>query len=515
MQLVFRLAPLCLIAVLAACASRPATPALRAGPEAAAAAATPEVVTPTVESEPSVAPPGPWVVGDRFLTDAQVAAWAGGRAAEQWFGVYIGGRKVGFAQFSVRPAGPDEPGGYVSAMEMQLEMRGQSMKVQEVDFFTAESPYRLVERRTMEATPSGTVSRRFVAAKDAVQIVSTVDGVEGPARRLPPTCATLEGDLVTIFGSLSELEVGQTATYCSFSSERERDERTRFTVANVEERVLRGVESRVATIEMEGLDDGTRVKTLFAGGVPLEVSLGGIVLKAEERNVATSDLVGMNFTDSFVRVDRPLGKPGALDRLSLRVKVADGFEIPSSPNQTVTREADGWFHVEIRRGPGDRVTADERAAALAETGEFDYGDPSIRARAEALVKGTDSRSAKVRAISAWVYQAIEGSLDSNLATASQVMRQRAGDCTEYTLLFVALARAAGIPAREVGGVTYAGDSLQAFGWHAWAEVEIDGHWVQVDPSWNEPVANATHLRLGSGDNDNSITTLGSLAIEVR
>ena len=46
------------------------------------------------------------------------------------------------------------------------------------------------------------------------------------------------------------------------------------------------------------------------------------------------------------------------------------------------------------------------------------------------------------------------------------------------MLFVALARAAGIPSREAGGYMYMGDKLKAFGGHAWCEVVLDGHWVE-------------------------------------
>lgn len=64
-------------------------------------------------------------------------------------------------------------------------------------------------------------------------------------------------------------------------------------------------------------------------------------------------------------------------------------------------------------------------------------------------------------------------------------------CTEYTDLFVALARAAGIPAREVNGYAYTENpkiqplSLVSDVLHAWAEYwdEARGIWVPVDPTW--------------------------------
>lgn len=64
-------------------------------------------------------------------------------------------------------------------------------------------------------------------------------------------------------------------------------------------------------------------------------------------------------------------------------------------------------------------------------------------------------------------------------------------CMEFTDLFVALARAAGIPAREVNGYAYTENpeieplSLVADVLHAWPEYwdASLNHWVAVDPTW--------------------------------
>ncbi len=64
-------------------------------------------------------------------------------------------------------------------------------------------------------------------------------------------------------------------------------------------------------------------------------------------------------------------------------------------------------------------------------------------------------------------------------------------CTEFTDLFIALARSAGIPAREVEGYAYTADSkleplsLVEDVLHAWPEYwdESTSTWIQVDPTW--------------------------------
>jgi transglutaminase-like putative cysteine protease len=83
-----------------------------------------------------------------------------------------------------------------------------------------------------------------------------------------------------------------------------------------------------------------------------------------------------------------------------------------------------------------------------------------------------------------------------------VIQSKKGDCTAYALLFTTLARAAGIPAREAGGWLYMGDEYQAFGFHAWNEVILDGHWVPVDASC-KGTFNAGHIQECSADGEGS------------
>jgi len=64
-----------------------------------------------------------------------------------------------------------------------------------------------------------------------------------------------------------------------------------------------------------------------------------------------------------------------------------------------------------------------------------------------------------------------------------VVRTRKGDCTEHAVLLVALARAAGIPARTVSGFVYVstlGRTQDVLGGHQWAQLYVHGQWVDFD-----------------------------------
>ena len=78
-----------------------------------------------------------------------------------------------------------------------------------------------------------------------------------------------------------------------------------------------------------------------------------------------------------------------------------------------------------------------------------------------------------------------------LVPAGSVLRARRADVDGHTLLYVALARAAGIPARPVSGLLLVDGR---FYFHSWAEIFLD-RWVPVDPTWNQFPADAGRLRL--------------------
>lgn len=101
----------------------------------------------------------------------------------------------------------------------------------------------------------------------------------------------------------------------------------------------------------------------------------------------------------------------------------------------------------------------------------------------------------------------------SLPNAVQVLEGRKGDCNEHTVLFVAMARALGLPARTAVGLVYVDGS---FFYHAWPEVWL-GEWVAVDPTFGQVPADAAHLRFIVGGLANQVEILrliGNLRIRV-
>jgi transglutaminase-like putative cysteine protease len=136
-------------------------------------------------------------------------------------------------------------------------------------------------------------------------------------------------------------------------------------------------------------------------------------------------------------------------------------------------------------------------------------DPGIRAEAQAAIAGlTDPRLKAERLV-----RRVNGMLDKkptvSLPSAREVLRTKVGDCNEHTALYVAMARAVGLPARIAVGLAY---SRGAFYYHAWPEVYIDegrgrGLWLPVDPTFNQFPADATHVRMTRGGLDRQAAIL--------
>jgi hypothetical protein len=121
-------------------------------------------------------------------------------------------------------------------------------------------------------------------------------------------------------------------------------------------------------------------------------------------------------------------------------------------------------------------------------------DRAVRTQAERVINGeTDQRRIAERLLT-WVASEVTNAVNPGIPNARRALRTRKGDASERAILFVALARSAGLEARPVAGIV-----AQERGWarHAWAEVKLGG-WVPVDPTFGTFPAGAGYVRLVAG-----------------
>jgi transglutaminase-like putative cysteine protease len=140
-------------------------------------------------------------------------------------------------------------------------------------------------------------------------------------------------------------------------------------------------------------------------------------------------------------------------------------------------------------------------------------DPEILALAQRLAGSERDARIVAERLNRWVYDSIGHRITVGVPNALQVLRSRTGDCNEHTQLFVALARAIGLPARIASGLAYVDGK---FYYHAWPEVLLND-WVAVDPTFGQFPADAAHLRFivgGLGRQTELLRLMGNLEIDV-
>jgi hypothetical protein len=144
------------------------------------------------------------------------------------------------------------------------------------------------------------------------------------------------------------------------------------------------------------------------------------------------------------------------------------------------------------------VVDEERAPALARTLELPVGSPEIEAVLEHAPRSGTAED-QIEALLALVADRLVYDDRARNLHVLQALTSGRGDCTEFADLFTTLARALGLPARTVSGLVYAEIDGPGFYLHAWSEVEVDGHWVAVDPTSGKFPADATHIAFPGGE----------------
>ncbi len=139
--------------------------------------------------------------------------------------------------------------------------------------------------------------------------------------------------------------------------------------------------------------------------------------------------------------------------------------------------------------------------------------PEIVKQAKAIIGNEKDAYAAAKKIGKWVNEHLVKDYGSSSDRATDVLKTMKGDCTEHSLLTVALLRAVGIPARRVDGVVYLmnEDQVPALYWHEWVEAFV-GEWTQLDPTFGQDVADATHFKVGEEANAEITPLIGSLVV---
>jgi hypothetical protein len=209
-------------------------------------------------------------------------------------------------------------------------------------------------------------------------------------------------------------------------------------------------------------------------------------------------------------MSRRIDEPRDVRRLRLRL---EGVDLPAADLDGVGQTVEGSI-IDIR---DPRTLQPGRADAGAR--QFLAPEPLIESDAAEIVAeagravGDATRTRdKAERLTRYVNALLDKKPTVSLPSALEVLRTKVGDCNEHTALYVAMARAAGIPARIAVGLVYVRGARGAFYYHAWPEVYLEestgrGLWLPVDPTLNQFPADGTHVRLVRGGLDQQAAIL--------
>lgn len=430
---------------------------------------------------------------------------------ENWYGVYMNGGKVGYSVNRIQLFDDRQEIVLTEDAHFLVTMSGVKQNMQ---LFT-ERTYNLTTGRLMRIQASVTdpsQKSEFFAevSNGGLQVVSIIGNNRKEQRFALPSETVWDGLRQSLW-VLSAPDIGSVRDFRVFEPLYERELSGQAQITAIEERIMDGAPTRVYTIRnrIDVMELDTTARVAADGLILEEVLSGNMTLRLEPETMARNvsyqhDTVMAN----AARVDRAIENPrqraclgliltGPLtenvlfndqrqriyrigeNRFAFRGRMVDlkTIQPPALPFEKVPNDVSPWLQ------PSTFIQSDH---------------PAIREKVRAL-EGNEQNSLSVaRTLCRWVYENMRTTYSARMSNALEVLEHMEGDCTEHSVLMTALARAAGIPARENAGLIYISGRDAGFYFHQWVEVWV-GEWVAVDPTFNQVPADPTHIKLVEGD----------------
>ncbi|MCD4700640.1 MAG: transglutaminase-like domain-containing protein [Candidatus Aegiribacteria sp.] len=425
---------------------------------------------------------------DLYVTDAD--------ASTQKFAVSIQGDDVGYMQLDIEDHGTDSLM-ITQTINWNMILMGNRRDIEMSMTAVSDREYNLgrMEMHMSDGSSNITIS---AYRRDSL-LISEI----GTAGRVIENSTVIEGDYLPVLADLAcasmEWTEGQERTFQSFDPASGMILSSTAVCSGFEEVSLLGDTVNAARLRLSQM--GTRNTVwVFEGQIirELEEGLGMDMTRVPPSQggdiVATRDLY-----EVFAVSSTPISNPRSTVQ---RTFVLQGdidwslFQLNIPPVQTAfesTVTISNCVPIDIVSYPP--VVPEELVAFTQPEPMIQSDDSVIMEKAASLTDGCTDAWEAARRIASFVDTSVENSPTVSLPSAVDVMENLRGDCNEHTILTVALARAAGLPARICAGIVYLNGS---FGYHAWPMIWV-GEWVEMDPTFSQYIADGTHIILAVGD----------------
>ncbi len=434
------------------------------------------------------------------------------------YGLYDGREKVGFGRQTLERTDDGEAIRYVSrsrflADVVTLGERGR-LDFESTDTFDGRPPFALLAAR--EASFDGVANQRVevVGTGPSTPYTCAVvrEGVPQPARSLSFDYSLIDR-LTHVEWVRSQPEVGASIRVREFNiTDLEEDVYTYTCLERgwVIPSAIRVEAFRLAMHSRRRGDLGEAWMDVEGRLLTMRIASRLVVRIESEAQARRKDCASGLFAFGRVPVAEKLGEARDVKRLEFEAFGRDARDwlaeaVVGMPRTTLlSRSERGDPRVRIDGGGEGQpdVPGHDANDPLAATATYPTADADVRRIVEAIDGDHATPRERVERLLTYVARYLGDVHAPHEPTVDELLRVEAlGDETEHARLFVTLARAAGVPAREVHGLVYLGDEVQAFGPHRWCEVLLAGRWEEVDPTWEQLRVDATHIPLLRGDVD--------------
>lgn len=233
--------------------------------------------------------------------------------------------------------------------------------------------------------------------------------------------------------------------------------------------------------------------------IPRRFQLAGVFdLQRSSQVEALSARTPLQKSSYRLPLNKPLQQPQELRQLVLRVAGSDAHEFPEllvlNANPVVPASSDSYLSTSM---------------------DHPVNHPRLREALARLNLDGLSAEARVQRLLGHVHRSLTYDDSVTARRVIELLDEPSGDCTEFADLFTTLARAAGLPARTVIGMAYSNDPDPALAFHAWNQVQINGVWEAVDPTWNQRRVDATHWPLPSSERRAMLLLTGQMDVQLQ
>ncbi|MEX2273081.1 MAG: beta-L-arabinofuranosidase domain-containing protein [Vicinamibacterales bacterium] len=446
-------------------------------------------------------------------------------AEAQWRGIYYRGEKIGFAVGQIVPTA----GGFEMHEDGRMQISLLGADTVAVLKTTARVDQSFALQSFEFSLDPGTGPTRISGTVDGLQLaltVTTPTGTRTDTRTLtePPALALNLGRRLAAAGLRSgdrhQVQIFDPATLSNAP----------MTITVRDRELIRagGLPVPAFRLEMEFAGLSATSWMTDTGEVVREESALGMLVVKEDPEVAQRMAVSQRTRSDIIEtaaivpdVKYRIDDPRSVRRIVLRLT---GAAVPpydlQGAGQTASISPDGVQMIEIRDAreldPG--APDPDAPGYLLPEPLIESDAPEIVAEAKIAIRDARDPRDQAERLVRHVNALLEKKPTVSIPSAREVLRTKIGDCNEHTALYVAMARASGIPARIAVGLVYVNG---AFFYHAWPEVYLTrgpgAEWLPVDPTLNQFPADATHLRIARGGLNKQTVVLpliGRLKIQV-